>query len=66
MRIYSLVSLLFIKLKIFDTCNVLRLHEARSAAVAVDSEISFGSRNAVWIGHELGCTYIKSCNFALL
>ncbi len=54
MRIYSLVSLLFIKLKIFDTCNVLRLDEASSATVAVDSKISFGSDNAIWIGHELG------------
>ncbi len=59
MRIYSGVSLLFNLLRICDTFYVLRLDEARSATVAVDSKISFGSRNAVWIGHELFYHSIK-------
>ncbi len=64
MRIYSGVSLLFILLEISDTCYVLRLDEARSATVAVDSKISFGSRNTAWIGHELG--YALYFNFFII
>ncbi len=64
MRIYSGVSLLFILFKIFDICNVLRLDDASSATVAVDSKISFGSRNTAWIGHELG--YALYFNFFII